>query len=113
MPLALSQHTLAEGASPPFEAGRKLGAVAIAVVWQVLHEDPQCPSRVVLDKVAQRQVAIAVSVRHLNRLRAMWHLNRSKGRPRQTNLSRPVGAGGALVQVAPHLSFVGVHLFAH
>ena len=113
MHLALSKPTLTEESSPPFKTGRKLDAVEIAVVWQVLHEDPQCPSRVVLDKVAQRQVAIAVSVRHLNRLRAMWHLNRSKGRPRQTSLSRPVGAGGALVQVAPHLSFVGVHLFAH
>jgi hypothetical protein len=38
MPLALSQPTLAEGSSPPFEAGRKLGAVAIALVWQLLHE---------------------------------------------------------------------------
>jgi hypothetical protein len=54
MPLALSQHTLAEGSRPPFEAGRKLGAVAMALVGQVLHEDPECPSRVVLDKGAQR-----------------------------------------------------------
>ena len=113
MPLALSQHTLAEGASPPFEAGRKLGAVAIALVWQVLHEDPKCPSRVVLDKVAQRQVAIAVSVRHLNRLRVKWKLNRSKGRPGRRAFLSPVYTVGAVVQVTPHLSYIGVHLFAH
>ena len=93
MPLALSQRTLAEDASPPFEAGRKLGHVEMALVWQVLHEDPQCPSRVVLEKVAQRQVPMAVSVRHLNRLRAKWKLNRRKGRPGHTALSRPVCAG--------------------
>jgi hypothetical protein len=113
MPLALSQHTLAEGASPPFEAGRKLGAVAIALVWQVLHEDPKCPSRVVLDKVAQRQVAIAVSVRHLNRVRVKWKLNRSKGRPGRRAFLSPFYAKGAMVQVTPHLSYIGVHLFAH
>ena len=113
MPLALSKPTLTEGLCPPFEAGRKLGVVEMALVWQILHEDPQCPSRVVLEKVAQRQVPIAVSVRHLNRLRAQWHLNRSKGRPGQTAWSRPVCVGTAVVQVTPHLSFVGVHLFAH
>src|SRR3989440_5751759 len=113
MPFALSQHTLAEGSCPPFEAGRKLGAVAMALVWQLLHEDPECPSRVVLDKVTQRQVPMAVSVRHLNRLRAKWKLNRRKGRPGHTALIRPVCAGGAVVQVTPHLACVGVHLFAH
>jgi len=85
----------------------------MALMWKVLHEDPQCPSRVVLEKVAQRQVPMAVSVRHLNRLRAKWNLNRRKGRPGHPALSHPVCAGAALVQITPHLSFVGVHLFAH
>jgi len=85
----------------------------MALMWQVLHEDPACPSRVVLAKVAQRQVPMAVSVRHLNRLRAKWNLNRRKGRPGQTALSRPGGSGGAVVQVTSCLSYVGVHLFAH
>lgn len=112
MSLALRKPTLMEASSLPLEAGRKLGAVELAVVWQVLHENPQCPSRVVRDKVVQRQGTMNVSVRHLNRLRAKWKLNRPKGRPRQSGLSRPVCAVGALVQVTPHLSFVGVHLFA-
>jgi hypothetical protein len=113
MPLTLSKATLTEGSRPPFEAGRKLGVVEMALVWKVLHEEPQCPSRVVLDKVAQRQVPIAISVRHLNGLRAKWNLNRRKGRPGHTAWSRPVCASAAVVQVTPHLSCVGVHLFAH
>jgi hypothetical protein len=113
MPLALSQRTRTEEVSPPVDAGRKLSTVAMALVWQVLQEDPQCPSRVVLEQVAQRQVSLAVSVRHLNRLRAQWRLNRRKGRPGQSALSRPVASGGAVVQVTPQLSFVGVHLLAH
>lgn len=70
MPLALSQHTLTEDASPPVDAGSKLGAVAMALVWKVLRENPQCPSRVVLEKVVRSQVSLEVSVCHLNRLRA-------------------------------------------
>jgi len=112
MSVALSKPTLTEASSPSFEAGRKLGIVELAVVWQVLYEHPQCPSREVLDKVAQRHGALHVSVRHLNRLRVQWQLNRPKGRPRHSGLSRPVCAGGALVQVTPHLSCVGVHLLA-
>jgi hypothetical protein len=64
-----------------------------------------------LDKVAHMQRGLTVSVRHLNRLRATWQRNRRKGRPRHVACS--TAAGGALVQVAPHLSYVGVHLFAH
>jgi hypothetical protein len=113
MSIALCKPTRPEDASPAFETGRKLGIVEMALMWKVLHEDPQCPSRVVLEKVAQRQVPMAVSVRHLNRLRAKWNLNRRKGRPGHPALSHPVCAGAALVQITPHLSFVGVHLFAH
>lgn len=113
MPLAPRQRTLAEDASPAFDAGRKLDAVETALLWTLLHEAPECPSRVVLDKVAQRQAPIAVSVRHLNRLRVKWKLNRPKGRPGQAAGSRPVAAGAEVVALTPRLSFVGVHLFAH
>jgi hypothetical protein len=54
---------------------------------------------------------MAVSVRHLNRWRATWQRHRRKGRPRHVACS--TAAGGALVQVTPHLSCAGVHLFAH
>jgi hypothetical protein len=82
-----------------------------ALLWQLLHEDPECPTRALLDKVAHMQRALTVSVRHLNRLRATWQRNRRKGRPR--HVACCTAAGGALVQVTPHLSYVGVHLFAH
>jgi hypothetical protein len=113
MLLAPSQRTLAEDASPAFDAGRKLGAVEMALLWQVLHEAPECPSREVLDKVARSQAPIEVSVRHLNRLRVKWTLNRKKGRPGQATWTNPVSSGVEVVALTPHLSFVGVHLFAH
>src|SRR5215813_8427631 len=111
MHLAPSQCTLTEDAHPPFGVGRKLSDIDKALLWKFLHEDAECPTRVLLDKVAHRQRVIAVSVRHLNRLRATWQRNRRKGRPRHAACS--AAAGGALVQVTPHLSCVGVHLFAH
>jgi hypothetical protein len=113
MQLALSQRNLDEGSSPAFCSGRKLGDLEQALLWTVLHEDPECPSRVLLDKMARRQILIAVSLRHVNRWRVIWGLNRRKGRPRHAAGHWPVASGAEVVQVTPHLSFVGVHLFAH
>ncbi len=113
MPLALHQPIPFETPSPSFEPGRKLSVVALAVIWQRLDQDPLCPSRVLLDHLAQHQFGVQVSVRHLNRLRRQWQRHRPKGRPR-----RPLPGTAqeppctALVQVTPHLSRVGVHLFA-
>jgi len=111
MPLALSQHKLAEDSRPPLSGGTKIGAMEKALLWTLLQEDPACPSRVRLDKVAQTPAPLPVSIRHLNRVRATWQLNRRKGRPRHAACS--AAAGGALVRITPHLSCVGVHLFAH
>jgi len=113
MQFALNQRNLDEGSSPSFCAGRKLGVLEQALLWTLLQENPQCPSRVLLDKVAQRQIPIVVSIRHLNRWRAQWQLNRLKGRPGQASCRPPGACGAEVVQVTPRLSFVGVHLFAH
>ena len=113
MPFAPSQRNLDERSSPSFCAGRKLGEVEQALLWTLLQEDPECPSRVLCDKVAKRHIAIAVSLRHLNRWRATWQLNRHKGRPRQASCPLPVAFGAEVVRIIPRLSFVGVHLFAH
>jgi hypothetical protein len=67
MPLAQSKRTRVEDSCPLYDTGRKIGTAEMALVWTLLHEEPACPSRVLLDKSAQRQAPIAVSVRHLNR----------------------------------------------
>src|SRR6266446_809467 len=113
MPLTLKQDNLTEVSSPSFCAGRKFGEVEQALLWSLLQEEPECPSRVLLDKVAQRQLAIAVNRRHVNRWRAARGLNRAKGRPRRADGYRPVASGAEVVRVTPQVSCVGVHLFAH
>jgi hypothetical protein len=112
MPLSPRKRTLAEAVCLPGNAGRKLGEVETALLWQWLQADPACPSRVLLAKVAQTQPPIAVSIRHLNRLRVKWKLNRRKGRPRHAGGSWPVASGAEVVAFMPHLACVGVHLFA-
>ncbi len=112
MLLAPRQRKLTEDASPTFSAGRKLSEVEQALLWSLLQEDPVCPSRVLLDKAAHRQILIAVSLRHVNRWRATWGLNRRKGRPRPAEGSRPGATLAEVIQVTPHLPCVGVHLFA-
>jgi hypothetical protein len=49
----------------------------------MLQENPACPSRVLLDKISQRQRAMAVRLRHVNRWRVARGLKRRKGRPRR------------------------------
>jgi len=113
MQLAQSQRNLDAVSRPSFCAGRTLGAVEQALVWRLLHEDPECPSRVLLDKVAWRQRALAVRLRQVNRWRLTWGLNRGQGRPRQGGEHRPVPSGAEVVRVTPHVAFVGGHVFAH
>jgi len=46
MHLALSQRNLSDGSNPTFCAGRKIGLVDQALLWNLLQGDPECPSRV-------------------------------------------------------------------
>ena len=113
MPLARKQRSLNEVSSPSFCAGRKLGEVEQALLWSRLQEDPECPSRALIDRIAKRQIPLAVSLRHVNRWRVTWGFKRGKGRPRQAEGPRPVAAGAEVIRVTPHMSCVGVHLLAH
>jgi hypothetical protein len=54
----------------------------------VLHDDPTCPSRMVLHTIAETQGQIAVTLRHINRVRKAWGLNRGKGRPRRATAQK-------------------------
>src|SRR6516165_9406207 len=93
MHLARSKEDLVERSRPPFDAGRKLSEIDKALLWQLLNEAPECPSRELLVKATQRQVLVPVSIRHLNRLRVQWTLNRPKGRPRHAVGRLPVASG--------------------
>lgn len=113
MPLTQGQDSVADESSPAFYAGTKLSEVEQALLWNLLQQDPTCPSRVLLTQVAQRHHAISVSLRQVNRWRAIWGLNRGKGRPCRGKAPGAVEREVSVLRVTPQFSFVGVHLFAH
>lgn len=120
MHIAQSERNLIGGSSPAFYAGRKIGEVEQAHLWKLLKKDPECPSRVLLEKVARAQEPISITVRQTNRIRGRWGLNRKKGRPRRAESAKPFASPesalnliqGDVIEVTPRLSFVGVHFFA-
>lgn len=77
-----------DDASPAFCAGRKVTELHKALLWQLLNDDPTCPSRMVLHTIAETQGQIAVTLRHINRVRKTWGLNRGKGRPRRATAQK-------------------------
>jgi len=88
------------------------GELEQALLWSLLQAEPDCPSRVLLNKAVQRQIVIAVSLRHVNRWRAARGLNRRQGRPGQAAGYQPVSLDAEVVRVTPHVSCVGVQVFA-
>ena len=84
------QNNPVDDSSPNFCAGRKVTATHKALLWQVLHDDPTCPSRLVLHAIAETQVQISVTLRQINRLRQDWGLNRAKGRPRRADSQKKI-----------------------
>lgn len=113
MQLPLKDRNLNAESRPSFCAGHKLGDLEQALLWSLLQEAPRCPSRVLLERAAEQDVVIAVSIRHVNRWRVAWHLNGAKGRPRHGEGYRPVAEGAEVIEITPRVSFVGVHVFAH
>ena len=113
MQLTHGQRSIGDDLNPDFYAGRKLGEIEQALLWSLLQAEPECPSRVLLDKAAQRQIVIAVSLRQVNRWRAAWGLHRPQGRPGHADGYRPGASGAAVVRGTPSVACVGVHVFAH
>jgi hypothetical protein len=86
--MQIIQSNPVDDSSPDFCAGRKVTETHKALLWQLLNDDPACPSRMVLHTIAETQEQIAVTLRHINRLRKAWGLNRGKGRPRRASAQK-------------------------
>jgi hypothetical protein len=86
--MPLPQSNPSNAPSPDWCAGRKVTEAHKAGLWKVLNDDPPCPSRLVLHTIAETQAQLAVTLRHINRLRNAWGLTRGKGRPRRVALQK-------------------------
>ena len=99
---------------PEFSDGTKMTATQKVHVWTVIREEPAISTRRVFEKMAENGVTLSISVRHINRLRRQWNLCGVKGRPRgvKSESASQSGQPEALPGFRPHISFVGIHLFA-
>ena len=88
--MPITQSNPVDDASPEFCAGRKVTETHQALLWTLLNDDANCPSRLVLHAIAATQGQIAVTLRHINRLRKAWGLNRGKGRPRRAGSQKKI-----------------------
>jgi hypothetical protein len=98
-------------ASPAFGVGRKISEVEQVMLWNELQEDPQGPSRPVMERMAARQAPLRIGVRQVNRWRVRWQGPRHRGRPRQAAVAMASSRSGAPVAME-RLTHVGVHLWA-
>ncbi|MCP4109779.1 MAG: hypothetical protein GY749_30395 [Desulfobacteraceae bacterium] len=101
-------NTSASDSGPEFCAGRKITGIHKGVLWELLQETPECPSRILLNLAAETLGPVPVSVRQVNRLRVEWRLSRGKGRPESGGSYE---SHGEPVRVIPDLGCVGVHIF--
>src|SRR6266571_6861272 len=93
--MPITQRDPVGDSSPEFCAGRKVTETHKALLWQLLNDDPHCPSRMVLHAIAESQVQMSVTLRQINRLRKAWGLNRGKGRPRRAGAQKKICIAGA------------------
>ena len=107
------QHTKKAESCPELFSGRKLTVIQITILRAAFHRDSESPTVMVLKKLEEEyQEQVTVSIRHINRLRVRWGVNRKKGRPGRSSDVALDAQGTSVVRVQSHLSFVGVHLFA-
>lgn len=112
MQASRSQNKVERETSPSFCAGRKLREIEQQMLWSLLEKEPKCQSRILLLRMAEKQVEIKVSLRQVNRWRAAFGVNRGKGRPEAVDGKAAWPGSEKIVRSSPHVSFVGVHLFA-
>jgi hypothetical protein len=106
-------HTKQAESCPEIFCGRKLTVIQITILHKAFHREPESPTVVVLKQLEEEyQADVTVSIRHINRLRVSWGLNRKKGRPGDRSPTTLARQGVSVVKVQSHLSFVGGHLFA-
>lgn len=66
---------------PSFESGKKIKDHQQEYLWRIFKGHPTYSSRQALTMLVERGIVLSVSIRHVNRLRVKWGLNRKKGRP--------------------------------
>ncbi len=108
---AKQNSALAKSFATQFSSGRKIAVIQKMQMYKILKDDQDCPTRVLMERVTEIGRPVNLTVRHMNRLRLQWGVNRKKGRPCKTEPVRGSNQNKDLVVIRPNISFAGLHLF--
>ncbi len=100
-----------ESFTPQFSSGRKITVIQKMRMYKILKDDPDCPTRVLLEEITEIEEPVKFTVRQVNRLRREWGVNRKRGRPFKAEPLRGTNQRKDLVVLRPNISFTGLHLF--
>lgn len=94
-----------------FREGLKISSVQQMSIYKIVEQDPECPTRLVIEKYKREERHFDLTVRHINRLRRAWGLSRKKGRPSREEPARGSSGDGSVVVARPNISYAGLHFF--
>jgi hypothetical protein len=93
-----------------FVNGRKVSADQKIKIWAYLQDDPECPTRSLIEQLKIIEVTIEISVRQVNRYREEWGFSGKPGRPKKEDLVENEGHNHELILYESH-AFIGVKIF--
>ena len=101
-----------DGISRKFSDGRKITGCLKMRMFEILANNPDCQTRLLIEQIVEIEGPVPLKVRHVNRLRLEWGLGGKRGRPAKRG---PTGEGACrnkdLVEIRPRISHAGLHLF--
>jgi len=100
-----------EGATGIFRDGSKISSVQQISIYKIVEQNPECPTRLVIENYAIVEKNFDITVRHVNRLRRSWGLSRKRGRPCRDEPVRGNSVVGAVIVARPSICFAGLHFF--
>ena len=102
-----------DGISRKFSDGRKITGCLKMRMFEILANNPDCQTRLLIEQIVEIEGPVPLKVRHVNRLRLEWGLGGKRGRPAKRE---PTGEDACrdkdLVEIRPRISHAGPHLFA-
>ncbi len=94
-----------------FMNGRKVSADQKVKIWGFLQEDPECPTRCLIEHLKIIEVTIEINVRQVNRYREEWGFSIKPGRPRKGALVENDGHNQETILYKSHIASIGVKIF--
>jgi len=94
-----------------FVDGRKISADQKIKIWAFLQEDPECPTRSLIEQLNIIEVSIEISIRQVNRYREEWGFNGKPGRPKKDDLVENESHNQEIILYKPHIDSIGVKIF--